>query len=61
VEEAMQDMEFISNKLGITKAEFKELMKGENKTYRDYKSGLTLINFAIKMAQLIGMEKRNFR
>jgi N-acetyl sugar amidotransferase len=36
VEEAMQDMEFISNKLGITKAEFKELMKGENKTYRAY-------------------------
>jgi N-acetyl sugar amidotransferase len=61
VEEAMQDMEFIANKLGITKAEFEELMKGENKIYRDYKSGLTLINFAIKIAQFIGIEKRNFR
>jgi N-acetyl sugar amidotransferase len=61
VEEAMQDMEFVANKLGVTKAEFEELMKGENKTYRDYKSGLTLINFAIKTAQLVGLEKRNFR
>jgi hypothetical protein len=39
VEEAMQDMEFIANKLGITKAEFEELMKGdEQNLYRDYKS-----------------------
>jgi N-acetyl sugar amidotransferase len=61
VEEAMQDMDVIARKLGITKAEFEKLMNGENKTYRDYKSSLTLINAAIKLAQLIGFEKRNFR
>lgn len=61
VEEAMQDMEYIANKLGLTRDEFQEIMKGENKTYRDYKSSLTLINVAIKLAQFVGFEKRNFR
>lgn len=61
VEEAMQDMEVIASKLGITKAEFEKLMNGENKTYRDYKSSLTLIKAAIKLAQFVGFEKRNFR
>lgn len=61
VEEAMQDMEFIANKLGVTKAEFEELMKGENKTYRDYKSEMFWIELAINIAKLVGMEKRNFR
>lgn len=61
VEEAMQDMKFIANKLDMTKEKFIEMMNGENKTYKDYKSSLTLINSAIKLAQLVGMEKRNFR
>jgi N-acetyl sugar amidotransferase len=61
VEEAMQDMEFIANKLGVTKAEFEELMKGENRTYRDYKSEMFWIELAINLAKLVGLEKRNFR
>ncbi|NLK37503.1 MAG: N-acetyl sugar amidotransferase [Epulopiscium sp.] len=61
VEEAMQDMDFIARKLGITKAEFEKLMNAENKTFKDYNSSLTLINAAIKLAQLIGFEKRNLR
>jgi len=61
VEEAMQDMEFIATKLGITKAEFEEMMKGENKTYRDYKSEMFWIELAINLAKLVGIEKRNFR
>ncbi len=61
VEEAMQDMEFIATKLGITKAEFEGMMNIENKTYKDYKSSLTLLSSAIKLAQMVGMEKRNFR
>ncbi len=60
-EEAIKDMEYIANKLGMTKVEFVELMKGENKTYKDYKSSFTSINAAIRLAQLVGLEKRNFR
>jgi N-acetyl sugar amidotransferase len=61
VEEAMQDMEFIATKLGITKTEFEDMMNGENKSFKDYKSSLTSINIAIKLAQYVGMEKRNYR
>lgn len=61
IEEAMDDMEFIANRLGLTKEEFIEMMNQENKTYKDYKSDVTLINAAIKLATLVGMEKRNFR
>lgn len=59
--EAMEDMELVASKLGITKAEFEEIMNGENKTYKDYKSNLTIIELAIKIAQTVGMENRNFR
>lgn len=61
VAEAMLDMEIIATKLGITKNEFEELMKGENKNYLDYKSEMFWIESAIKLAKLVGMEKRNFR
>ena len=61
IEEAMQDMEVVAKKLGITRAEFEELMKGENKTYRDYKSEMFWIELPINLAKLVGMEKRNFR
>lgn len=58
---AQQDLEHVSNKLDMTKEEFIELMNGENKTYRDYKNNAGLIKAAVKVAQLIGIEKRNFR
>ena len=60
-EDALKDLEFITDKLGITTEEFLELMNGENKTYRDYKNTSWLLNLAIKIAVLVGFEKRNFR
>ncbi|MGN0402293.1 MAG: N-acetyl sugar amidotransferase [Acetatifactor sp.] len=58
---AMEDLEYVAKKLGLTKEEFLELMKGENKTYKDYKNSAGLINLAIKIAHLVGMEKRQYR
>lgn len=58
---AMQDLEYIARKLELSKEEFIELMKGENKTYKDYPSSAHLIKFAIKIASLVGIEKRNYR
>jgi N-acetyl sugar amidotransferase len=60
-EEAMKDMDYISDQLGVSMDEFMEIMQGTNKTYMDYKSSKTLIQLAIKVAKLVGMEKRNFR
>ena len=61
LEDALKDMEFVANKLGITKTEFEEIMKGENKSYKDYRSEMFWIELAINFAKLVGMEKRNFR
>lgn len=58
---AMQDMEFITREMGITKDEFIALMQGENKTYKDYKSGYHMIHFARNIAKLFGVERRNIR
>lgn len=58
---AMQDMEYIVDRLGISKEEFLKLMNCENKTFRDYKNSEKLLKSAIKLAMLVGMEKRNFR
>lgn len=56
-----EDMEYIAKKLEITKKEFEEIINGDNKTYKDYKNSLSLINFSIKIARSLGVEKRNFR
>jgi len=61
LDESMRDMEFISNKLGITVDEFKSIMNQPNKNYKDYKSSFTLINMAIRLAQMLKVERRNFR
>lgn len=61
IEQAMKDEEYIVKKLGISQKEFQKLMEKPNKTYKDYKNSLFLINTAVKFAQIIGMEKRNFR
>lgn len=58
---AMQDFEFISNKLDITQEELVELMNGENRTFRDYKNSEKLLKSAIRIAMKVGVEKRNFR
>jgi hypothetical protein len=56
-----EDMEYIAKKLGITRKEFEGIIAGENKTYKDYKNSLSAIEFSIKLAKFLGVEKRNFR
>lgn len=56
-----EDKEYIAKKLGISVNDFNQMIEGENKTYKDYKNSLGLIEFSIKMAKKLGVEKRNFR
>ena len=55
------DTAYIANKLGISVDELKEIIKGENKTFNDYKNSYGLIKFGIFVSRLLGMESRNFR
>lgn len=57
----LEDIKYITNKLGFEEEEFITLMKGENKTFRDYRNSDKLLKIAIKFAVFFGIEKRNFR
>ena len=55
------DMEYIAKKLGISVDEFITIINGENKSYKNYKNSLSMIELSIKVAKMVGVEKRNFR
>lgn len=59
--QAMKDLEYVCKKLAITKEDFLNLMKEENKTYRDYKNSSRFIALGVKIAQKLGIEKRQYR
>jgi len=52
-DEMKQDFEFVAKKLDINVDELKELMDGENKTYRDYKNNMFFINIGTKILTLL--------
>lgn len=56
-----QDFEYIAKKLEISVSELHSLMEGENKTYRDYKSRMSLINLGTKVLRLAGVQKAIMR
>lgn len=59
--QALEDMKFITSKMNITESEFIELINGQNKTYKDYKNSSKFIALGVKIAQLLGKEKRQYR
>jgi N-acetyl sugar amidotransferase len=57
----LQEFEYVAKKMDLTVDEFRNLFKGENKTYRDYKNNMHLINLCSKVLQFLGIEKRVVR
>ncbi|MDQ1331097.1 MAG: hypothetical protein QG578_1363 [Thermodesulfobacteriota bacterium] len=60
-QEMKDDFEYVAKKLDLTKDQFHELFNGENKSYRDYKNKLFLINSGTTVMRLLGLEKRVIR
>jgi N-acetyl sugar amidotransferase len=56
-----QDFEYVATKLGLTVSELQEIMKGENKTYRDYKSSMPLIELGTKVLRVLGVQRAIIR
>jgi len=56
-----QDFEYIAKKLEITVQDLQTLMDGENKTYRDYKNNMPLIELGTKVLTLLGVQKAIIR
>jgi hypothetical protein len=55
------DFEYIAKKLEISVEELQLLLKGENKTYRDYKSRMPLINLGTKFLTMVGIQRAIIR
>jgi N-acetyl sugar amidotransferase len=52
--EMQRDFEFVAKKLDLSVEEMETIMNGENKTFREYKNNLLLINTIIKLVSLLG-------
>ena len=55
------EIDYICNKLNITQEELDLLMRGKNKTFKDYKSAHVLIQFFVKICQIFNIENRLIR
>ncbi len=57
----MKEFEYVADKLDIKKTDLQEIFEGKNKSFKDYKSKIKLINLGGKVMQMLGLEKRLFR
>lgn len=56
-----QEFEYIAHKLDLSVLELQEIFDQPNKTSRDYRSKMKLINFAAKIQSILGLEKRLYK
>jgi N-acetyl sugar amidotransferase len=56
-----QEFEYVATKLGWSVAEFEEVFRGKNKTFRDYKNNMFLITLGANIFNLLGLDNRIFR
>jgi N-acetyl sugar amidotransferase len=52
---------YVAKKLGLTLDEFQDIFRGENRTFRDYKNNLFLIQLGAVASRMLGLENRIFR
>lgn len=55
------EFNYIADKLHFTNEEFEAILKGDNKSYKDYKNKGFLIDLGAKTLRKFGLEKRLFR
>jgi N-acetyl sugar amidotransferase len=55
------DFEYIATKLDLSVAELRELLNGPNKTYRDYKNSMTLIDLGTRVLRALGIQRAIIR
>jgi N-acetyl sugar amidotransferase len=53
-----QDVEFVANKLNISEKELLDLLKKENRSFKDYKSDYFIIDKIIKILNILNIERR---
>jgi len=58
---AAQDLEYVATKLDLTVEEFKTLMRGPNKTYRDYRNRMKMIQLGTIVLRVVGVQEAIIR
>jgi N-acetyl sugar amidotransferase len=56
-----QDFEYVATKLDLTVAELKALLAGSNRSYRDYRNSMSLIEFGTKVLRATGEQRAIIR
>ena len=56
-----KEFNFVCKKLDISEHELKNIMNGDNKSFKNYKSSYYLIQFFVKLLRFLGMENRLIR
>jgi N-acetyl sugar amidotransferase len=56
-----QDFEYVATKLDISVAELRALMDGPNKSYRDYRSAMSLIQIGTRILHALGIQRSMIR
>jgi N-acetyl sugar amidotransferase len=56
-----QDFEYIATKLGLTVPQLQSLMQGENRSYRDYKSRMSMIELGVRTLRVLGVQRAVIR
>lgn len=56
-----QEFEYVATKLGLTVAQLRTLMRGENRTYKDYKSRMSMIELGARALRGLGVQKAVIR
>lgn len=60
-EQMLLDKEYIAKKLGISAAEFDEIINRPNKTPSDYKNSMWIIKLGVMICKILRIENRNIR
>ena len=60
-EEIENEFRFIAEKLDFEVDELKELFRGKNKSFKDYKHSNNFIDLGVKISTFLGLEKKLFR
>ncbi len=52
-----QDFEYVATKLDMAVSEMQQLLKGPNKTYRDYSNSMAFIDLGTQVLRVLGLQK----
>lgn len=58
---ARQDFEYVATKLDWSVAELEEIMAGPNRTYRDYRHSMGMIDFGTRILRMMGVQRAIIR